>query len=178
MTTVPAEPRGLGGWLILPAIGLCITPVRMLMVLAADFLPIFREGYWEILTTPGSAAYHYLYAPLIIYEIAANLAFALFAVVLLFLFFRKSHRFPPLCIAYYAANVLFVVSDWVLGGCIPDLAAQPDPGAMQELVRSVVGAGIWIPYMLRSQRVKNTFVKEDSGTGLQPVLPGNEHGRA
>ena len=29
----------------------------------------------------------------------------------------------------------------------------------RQILTSIVGAAIWIPYMLRSRRVRNTFVK-------------------
>lgn len=53
MTKVQGAPKGLGGWLILPAIGLFFYPIRIAASFYTDFLPIFQEGYWEVLTTPG-----------------------------------------------------------------------------------------------------------------------------
>ena len=47
------EPSGLGGWLILTGITLIIAPLTMLYTLYTDFLPIFQEGIWQELTTPG-----------------------------------------------------------------------------------------------------------------------------
>jgi hypothetical protein len=69
MATVNEEPRGLGGWLILPAISLFVTPIVSAVSFYNDYLPIFREGYWEVLTTPGSEAYHHLWAPFITFDI-------------------------------------------------------------------------------------------------------------
>jgi len=48
MTTGDLEPKGLGGWLIFPAIGLFLLPILLLISLNNDFLPIFTEGYWEV----------------------------------------------------------------------------------------------------------------------------------
>lgn len=152
-------PSGLGGWLILPAIGLILSPFRLLMYLNTEFLPIFQDGSWEAVTTPGSQAYHPTWGPLIIFEIVGNLFFVIFAIVLFVLFLMKSHRFSRLMIAFLLLNPLFLIFDNFLGNFIPYLAELDDPEIYKEIARSIVGAMIWVPYFLVSKRVKNTFVK-------------------
>ena len=44
-----------------------------------------------------------------------------------------------------------------------------DPDTTKEFVRTLIGALIWIPYMLMSQRVKETFIKDQQD--LSPALP-------
>jgi len=55
-------PRGIGGWLILPILGLVFTSVYGLLGLATIHLPLFTRGYWSAVTTLGAAAYHPLWA--------------------------------------------------------------------------------------------------------------------
>jgi len=169
MTRMHGEPKGLGGWLIIPAIGLFLYPIRMAFILINDFLPIFREGYWEVLTTPGSEAYHHLWAPLLIFEMVGNTFFIIFNIVLIFLFFTKSYRFPTLFIVFLAISLLFVAGDFFFADLIPAVAAESDPASVKELTRSIIAAIIWIPYFLVSRRVKNTFVKPESVKSLQPT---------
>ncbi len=151
------EPSGLGGWLILPMLGLIFTPIKVGAMLATTFYPLFTEGSWEAITTPGSEVYHAMWAPLIIFEIICNSAFLIAAIVLLVFLFQKHHRFPKLMIWYLALNVAFVVTDFFVADLIPAVAAEPDPSSMKELIRVIIGAAIWIPYFLKSVRVKNTF---------------------
>ncbi len=162
MTSTTEEPKGLGGWLILPALGLIVLPIRIGFMLYSDFLPIFQEGYWEVLTDPASESYHHLWAPLIIVETIGNGFFILFDLVLIFLFFTKSHRFPLLFIIFLASNLLFVVGDFFMADLIPAIAEQEDEDSFKEMTRSIVNTAIWIPYFLVSKRVKNTFVKPTS----------------
>lgn len=159
----------MGGWLILPAIGLFVLPIRLAVILYDDFLPIFREGYWEVLTTPGSGAYHHLWAPVITFEIVCNAFLIIFDIILLFLFFAKSYRFPTLMIAFLASNLVFVASDFFLANLIPAVAAAGNAGSVIELSPIIISAMIWIPYFLVSKRVKNTFVKPESNKPLQPT---------
>lgn len=163
-------PKGIGGWLIIPLIGLLLMPLKLLFSLHNDFLPIFQEGYWEVLTTPGAEAYHHLWAPLLIFEIVGNVFFVLFDLVLLYLLFTKHHLFPKLFIAFLASNVVFVTADYFAADLIPAIAAQSDPEALRELRRTIVGALIWIPYMLRSERVRNTFLKPGTVIEDSPAL--------
>lgn len=153
------SPSGLGGWLALVGLGLVISPLRLGGILILTFPPMFQDGTWAILTTPGNEAYHPLWGPLILFEIAVNTTLLLTVGLLLWLFFTKSLYFPKAFIGFTAVNVLFIVSDtWLVSLVLPD---QPmlDPETGRELFRAFIGAAIWIPYMLTSKRVDNTFVK-------------------
>ena len=152
------EPAGLAGWLVLVGIGLVVSPIRIAVVLLQTFPPIFRDGAWEVLTTPGTEAYHALWAPLLVLEIFGNTLFIAAGIALLLLFFRRSFRFPTLYIAYAVASVLFILLDAWLGSFV--LADEPmfDPDTAREFGRTLVSAAVWVPYLLVSKRVRNTFV--------------------
>ncbi|MCI0596614.1 MAG: DUF2569 domain-containing protein [candidate division Zixibacteria bacterium] len=169
MTNSTGEPKGLKGWLILPAIGLIVAPLRLAINLLKDFWPIFRDGYWPVLTTPGTETYHPLWQPLLTFEIVGNTIFILANLALLFFFFTKHWRFPTLYITILALNVVFVTSDFFMGSAIPAVAASHDPQPAREMARTLGAAAIWIPYFLRSKRVKNTFVKPGAASPLQPT---------
>jgi len=157
-----AGPKGIGGWLLLPVIGLFVFPVRILISLATEYWPIFENGLWAALTTPGSKAYHPLWGPMLAYEIFFNVAFLVFDLVLLYLLFTKSYRFPKMFIGFAVLNLLFVVSDAVLGYQIPAVVEQGTEQMMKEIGRSFGLVAIWVPYFLVSKRVKNTFVRTES----------------
>lgn len=159
---------GIGGWLIIPMIGLFITPIRLGYMLVTMHLQIFLSGAWGVLTRPGSAAYHPLWAPILLFEIFGNTILMSWAVALLILLFTKSPHFPRWIILFYLASLAIVALDMVFCQSIPAVAEQNDPSAMKELFRSIVAALIWIPYFIKSERVKNTFLKPSSQM-LQPA---------
>lgn len=151
--------EGIRGWLILPLIGLFISPIRISISVFRDLVPIFTEGHWNVLTTPGSGVYHPLWAPLIITECVGNAVFVIFSVVLLVFFLRKSRFLPNLIISYLILNLLFLAGDFFIADMVPAVAEQSDPQAAKELGRSIIGAVIWVPYFFVSKRVKQTFVR-------------------
>jgi hypothetical protein len=158
-SAVPDGPRGIGGWLILPLLGLILTPIRVGFSSVRDLAPALKPGTWAALTTPGAAAYHPLWAPVLVFECVVNGLLIVCSLVLLWLFLRKSHRVPLLMVAWLVAIVAVQVVDLLLVGQIPAAAAAPDAQGIRDLVRLVLSALIWIPYFLRSKRVKNTFVE-------------------
>ncbi len=151
--------EGIGGWLVLAAIGLMIAPIRIAYGLLSDVVPAFTGGAWEKLTTAGSPAYHPLWAPLLITETAGNILFILFPLAILFFFFRKKRCAPLLMIIFLLSNLAFVAVDYLMAMRIPIVAAMPDESTPTEIIRLAVACAVWVPYFLRSKRVKNTFVK-------------------
>ena len=151
------EPRGLGGWLILVAIGLIVTPLRLVYLLVGTYTPIFANGKWAALTSESGAAYHPLWRPVLLLEIIGNAALAIAAVIGLVLFFRRSVLFPRFMIGFYVFGALFLMTDFVLSRRIPAVASSGDPSGGRDLARSIVTCAIWVPYMLKSRRVHKTF---------------------
>jgi hypothetical protein len=150
-------PRGIGGWLVLPLLGLLFTPVKVLLDMR-EFGGLFEPGTWAALTTPGTAAYHPLWAPTIIFEIVVNVAYVGLTVLALVLFLKKSRRVPRVMTIWLATPILVQGIDMLLTAQIPALTAAGGGQAGTDLVRSAVAAAVWIPYFHSSVRVKNTFV--------------------
>lgn len=157
------EPKGIGGWLLLPAAGLVIMPFRMAYQFHQEILPALAPETWNALTSTGSPAYHPFFGVTIIFEAAANVVLFCFTLWLLVLFFKKSKKFPRLAIIWLLAIGVVQIIDFLLIQQIPAVASQPaGMDAIKYIGRSIVGIIIWVPYFLRSQRVKNTFVEFSS----------------
>ncbi len=150
---------GLGGWLVLPILGLFIAPIRLGFMLWTGHLPIFTDGTWELLTSAGSASHHFLWAPLLVFEVAGNLTMITLCAVALVLAFRRSRRFPGLMVGYYLFALVFAVADTIAAEAIPGIAELSETESLGDVGRAIIAAGIWVPYMLLSKRVRATFVE-------------------
>ena len=152
-----SKPEGIGGWLILVAIGLCVQPVLLLKAIA-DNVAIFDPDTWRALTTPGAPAYHPLWAPLLLGETGVNLVLFAWSGVLLYVFFAKRRGFPRLVVAYMGVSLAAVLADLALARTIPSAQAHLTASDYRQVGRSAISAAVWIPYFLRSRRVAATFV--------------------
>ena len=159
VSTPDQQYEKIGGWLILVAIGMGLAPLRSLLVVGKTFLPIFLTERWRVLTTPGTAAYHPLWAPILIFEFAGNIVLIVLAVVVAVCLFQKRRILPKLMIGFLLSNLLFVAGDYVVADWIPAVARQNNPQSLRELAKILFGCLIWVPYFLVSKRVKGTFIR-------------------
>lgn len=155
----PQQYDTIGGWLILLAIGLVLSPMRILLSISQDVMPAFKAETWTVLTTPGTEAYHPLWAPILIFELVGNCAFIILSIIAAVCFFQRRRIAPKLIIIFFLANLVFVGLDFVAADFIPALATQSDTESIKELTRVIITCLIWVPYLLVSKRVKKTFVR-------------------
>jgi hypothetical protein len=142
---LPTDPAlvGIGGWLILPAIGFVLGPIVSVIGLIAAlslFSDVNRAGYGGVYTLELMVQ-------------AGLLAYTIYAAVR---FFGKYRDAPSACIALMVAAVV------CNGGLLViELGAGASPFAIEsgkQLVLGGISAAIWIPYFNTSKRVAATFV--------------------
>jgi len=151
------KPSGLGGWLVLVGAGLILSPLMITVLMVKTIAPIVRDGSWEAISSASSDVYNPALVAFFACELLVNLGFVVASVWLLVLFFRRSRKFPSLFVAYCVVNLAFVVLDaWIVSWLLPEIPMDDED--MREMARTVLNCLIWVPYMLRSRRVKNTFV--------------------
>jgi hypothetical protein len=154
-------PVGIGGWLVLPLLGLILRPVFFLIALI-NILPVFRAELWTKLTTPGWSSYSAFWAPYFIGTALIGGVLTIWGLVLLVLFLQRRKRVPllyTLLMVAAAASALFqVFSVLYFSHRWPEAFAEART-AIPSVVFSLVGLAIWIPYFWRSVRVRNTFTR-------------------
>ena len=152
------ELTGLGGWLVLIGIGICLSP----LLIGGSMIrtnSVFSLTTWTALTTPGGARYSAWWAPGLIFELLGNLTRFAWSVLLVFFFFQRRASFPKLYIALLVSNVLFLACDDILTQMIRPAGGKTDVPISGRVISYVIGAVLWSLYMLQSRRVKYTFVR-------------------
>ncbi|WP_416864999.1 MAG: DUF3857 domain-containing protein [Imperialibacter sp.] len=156
-----AEDKPIGGWLILPAIGLTLTPIRLVIdLLSNDQL---SAGMWDgiILLTDGGVKS----LPVLVFvgaELVYNYMFFVFSILIIVLFYQRRTSVPRLVTIFYAlALIVPIVDALITDELIPGVLSETDRNStIKEAVRAGVAALIWIPYFNIAERVKSTFCKK------------------
>ena len=158
--TDSSELKGLGGWLILVGFGVTISPLLMGVQLHQYYQEVFASGFYTELSTPGSEVYNTELVRLMLFEVVTNVGLCLGFVYLAVLFYTKRRAFPKWFIGITLFTPLFLTFDHVyLISLIPEIPEKDRQAAILDIIRTVIHALIWVPYMLVSRRVKATFVE-------------------
>jgi hypothetical protein len=147
---------GVGGWLVLPIIGLILAPLRTVAGLK-DYAWVF-DGTFDKLNIGQQTV--------TLAEISVVLALGVvWPILLLRLSSRRSIRFKTgyitwlwVCIGWW-----FVSTFWTYVAFEPLIRSGAlgllTPKEIGQFLAQLVSTAIWIPYMLRSERVRLTYAK-------------------
>jgi uncharacterized membrane protein YfcA len=127
--TIKQEPKGLGGWLILPIIGLF-----------ASLLFHIADIYMNISLDKFDAD---------ILGLSSSIIMGIFLIVTLIAVFKKKQIAVKCFIGLYLLGLLIVLPGALMSDNYLDRVA---------LIKPFLVSIIWITYFLKSRRVKNTFV--------------------
>jgi hypothetical protein len=143
--------EGIGGWLILVAIGLVLSPFIILGLTLFTLVPVLTMDRVQPFLQSHPAVH-----ALIILEVATNLIFVLLLLWINYLFFSRKKAFPSFMVFYLCFHLMVSIGDFVAARNLLPGVGHQDGMAM---TRSLMGAIIWVPYLLISRRVKLTFTR-------------------
>lgn len=145
------RPRGIGGWLILPILGLFLT-IPSGALLSVQSVAAF--GLLRQMTAVQAA--------IVVAEPVGNMLIAVVApICLLVLAFRRKRTFPKMYVRWAVADLAFVLVDLAAASvAFSEVLSNNtfDEDTVKAIARAVILVVVWVPYMLKSRRVANTFV--------------------
>jgi hypothetical protein len=143
--------RPIGGWLILVAIGLFLTPLYAIYNLIKGIY--FKLSVWN-----NFSGYSYgasLKAHLI-FGMAGEIIIMGAAIFCLVLFLKRRDILPKFIIGYFVFGLVFNIANFIF---ISYVSHYKVPSAYPTaILRSFITAAIWITYFLKSTRVQETFI--------------------
>ncbi len=139
------ELSGFGGWLILPMIGQTLAPFYSIGTLVNN-----AKMYDQFLAVPNGLTAFYG-------ENALTVGLLALQLVTVVAMYTKHSLFPKLFLYQWLGTMAFAVADTVLVSAALNVSAAElvNPKG----VAPFIATGIWVIYMLKSVRVKNTFVR-------------------
>ncbi len=147
---------GIQGWIVLLAIGVFTNPLRIFSNLIKS--PVFTNGVWLQLDKAANATHNVTVLQLLlVVEIACIIALLVYSLLLVSLLYKKRDTFPKVMIIFFLANLAFLVADNLACYYIFEKAKLEDDD-VRDMVISFVSAALWIPYLIRSEQVKETFI--------------------
>jgi len=134
----------IGGWLIVPAFGLILSAIFVLISISTEIIPVFTAVPFSDLS--GQLRIY------LVVDVVLNALLLIFIIVVAVLFFKRRRIVPKLMISLYFINLLFVLGDHFLFMSLNEVQW------IFGVIQGVAACLVWIPYFLVSKRVKTTFV--------------------
>jgi len=157
----PAWALPIGGWLVLVAIGVSLTPLRLIYGFITETYILSGEGWVSMWR-----AQNYSFFGFLVVEHIYNLIYLLFSILVIILFFQRRSSAPSLISIMYGGSCIGLIIDSA-GAYYFNPNTVVDTKA---IVQAVISCAIWIPYFQMSLRVKKTFVNVYNEDGNQNNL--------
>lgn len=141
-------PSNFGGWIILVLIGLVIRPFGYL-------IQLFTSNYFNADNLNSLSSKNEFFTFAYTYEVIGIVTMFFFSVFLLILFLSYRNSLPRFYIIFLILCLVYVTIDSVIANVLLEKSVAYSYG---NIIGTIIGCAIWIPYFLISQRVKETFV--------------------
>jgi transglutaminase-like putative cysteine protease len=157
----PGAPQGLGGWLVLPMLGMLVYPAMLIYQINSWFQDVGSATVFQGLAR--DVQYWLLLEFTLGYIM---LVLSLFGV---WLMFQRRQEFPLLFIATQILSVAMLAADYATLVSLGEAGEEERPLLVAGFIRDLISGVIWACYMLRSQRVRATFVRRHEPRGAAAV---------
>ncbi len=167
-----ADYAKIGGWLIVIAINLIISPFINVVRIFTTYSNAFRSDIWDGLTTSGSERYNPLLANFVIGELIANIVLLGWCFITIIYFFRRMKQAPLFLIIWLISSTFFPILDAIVTTVFGLTSSKFPPIQPLWVIQFLIAVTIWVPYFLKSKRVRGTFIYDyASPVEYKPIAP-------
>lgn len=157
MDTDSKKRKPISGVLLLAFLSIIAIPIISLNSFRSIILPFSFDKKWIEISTRALDSFNKQWSQLAIFEFTLNVILTIFSVMLIVIFVRRSKHLIRTLMAYYfikiiAITVIFYLHTVIRGPVTPSITM-----IAQETFLSIVLTGIWLPYFLLSEQVRETF---------------------
>jgi hypothetical protein len=160
-------PSGIAGWLLLPALHTCIVPISLIIALYA-YWPFLDVGAWNAIGSGASELAVQLLKIGYFAIVAGGVALLIVGCFAVLLLFGRRRIYPFAWILLMWSLLGWLVLNLVIVIGLPGEDAGGVAQTGTDVARGFISCLIWTAYMVKSQRVAATFVR-DVAAGAQPV---------
>ena len=153
-----ADSLPIGGWLILVAVGLIISPILSLIGIISLSDLLFANNAAGTLSQAGTEIDPLMQKPMGTIFLGYFILSFIIDIVLLYLFFTKKRAFPKVMIVVLLVSLLYPFAEYALYSYFSVMDEEAHTQLGKDIIRALIYCAIWIPYFLKSERVKQTFV--------------------
>lgn len=152
-------PSGIGGWLVLPLIGLVLTIALTLFNLWQAYQAFTPSAFDAIVnaTEPPLTTLR----DIVLLSFGGGTILLATATTSLVLFLGRKRQLPAMIIVHLLTSIAVSLAEFYASQQLLEFDASLADvvDSFKQLVRSLIAACLWIPYFVISRRVKNTFVR-------------------
>ena len=153
-----SELKGIGGWLILPAIGVFLGPIIAIGMDFASYQPYLQGGdFFGAVSSVNSMIPNF--SIIFWLEVLYAIVFDIFLIYLLYLMLAKKSFFPTLYARLIYISIVYLILDYsAVYLLLGDEYFRLDSLDIRAIFQTLFTLVVWVPYMKKSVRVKNTFI--------------------
>ncbi len=156
---IVGQPVGFSGWLILPLLFVITNPITSLY----NTITLYKDHFsnsseWLSLTNPASIDFDPLWRPALLFQLAMGVMLFILSLLLAYVFFGKKRNAPKVFIVILLVGAVSIVGNYIFAAKIHNISPETLHLRLLGLIRVGIFMTLAVPYMLKSKRIRNTFV--------------------
>jgi len=152
----------IGGWLVLLAIGITLNPLTLLYALYSEYSTEMSVNYAVYFFDPESSYFSPIKGYYAFFVACVNTCLFVFSVLVAILFYQKKTQFRLYFVFFRVFNAVFIIVNLIIlysfyGGSDDVAERTLLSKETTSMIKVVVQACIWVPYVWFSDRSRYTF---------------------
>lgn len=152
----------ISSWLVLLGIGICLNPIVLLYSFVSQYYSDLNVNYYIYYFDVESNGFSPLMGYFNLFIAFFNVILLFFSILLVISFFKRKNNFRIYFVSFRFFNIIFLIINVIILNIIYKDTTNTEERLMlsketTSLIRIIVQAILWVPYIWYSERSKHTF---------------------